>query len=218
VLSSVAGWLLLRFFDLANAVSLVALLAAAACSWFSISRLPAYGVVALIVSGLADLLDGQVARLLPRTDEQRRFGQSLDSLVDACSFGFAPATLLYAIGLDHPLDLVLLGFFLSCTVWRLAYFDTTGLETSGSSHYFTGLPTTYVALVMPLVFLTVLAGPFWLHGSLRVATVLLALAMISPFRFRKPGLVVYGFLLLLAMAVASLLLWQAPQIHQRLRV
>lgn len=207
---------MLRFFDLANAISLVALLAAAACAWFSISRLPAYGVVALIVSGLADLIDGLVARRLARTDEQRRFGQSIDSLVDACSFGFAPAALLYAIGLNQPLDLALLGFFLCCAVWRLAYFDTTGLETSGDARYFTGLPTTYVALVLPLVFLTVLATPLWLRASLRVATLVLALAMISPFRCRKPGLVVYAFLLLLAIGVAGLLLWHAPQIHERL--
>ena len=209
---------MLRFFDLANAVSLVALLSAAACSWFSISRLPAYGVVALIVSGLADLLDGQVARRLTRTDEQRRFGRSIDSLVDACSFGFAPVALLYASGLNRPLDLVILSFFLCCAVWRLAYYDTTGLETSGGSQYFTGLPTTYVALVLPLVFLIVLASPFWLHASLRLATIVLALAMISPFRCKKPGLVVYALLLLLAIGVAVLLIAEAPLIHQRLAV
>jgi CDP-diacylglycerol--serine O-phosphatidyltransferase len=196
----------------------VALLAAAACVWFSISRLPAYGVVALIVSGLADLLDGQVARRLPRTDEQRQFGQRIDSLVDACSFGFAPAALLYAIGLTQPLDLVLLGFFLCCTVWRLAYFDTLGMQSAGSTPYFIGLPTTYVALVLPLVFLTVLVGPFWLLMSLRVATLVLALAMVSPLRCRKPGVLVYAFLLLLAIAVAGVLIWLAPQIHQELRV
>jgi CDP-diacylglycerol--serine O-phosphatidyltransferase len=208
----------LRFLDLANAVSLVALLAAAACSWLAISRLPAYAVVALIVSGLADLLDGLVARRIARTDEQRRFGQSIDSLVDACSFGFAPVVLLYSIGLSQPLDLVLLGSFLCCAVWRLAYYDTTGLETSGGSRYFTGLPTTYVALVLPLVFLTVLAGPFWLEAGLRVATVVLALAMVSPFRCKKPGLMVYAFLLLLAIGVAGLLIWRAPLIHQGLWV
>jgi CDP-diacylglycerol--serine O-phosphatidyltransferase len=209
---------LLRFFDLANAVSLVALLAAAACCWLSISRLPAYSVMALIVSGVADLLDGQIARRLPRTDVQRRFGQRIDSLVDVCSFGFAPAALLYAIGLNQPLDLVLLGFFLCCTVWRLAYFDTLGMETEGSIRYFIGLPTTYVALVLPLVFLTVFAGTFWHLLSLRVAAVVLALAMVSPIRCRKPGLPVYAFFLLLAIGVASLLIWQAPQIHQRLGV
>lgn len=207
-----------RFFDPANAVSLIALLSAAACCWFSISRLPAYGVVALIVSGLADLLDGQVARRLTRTEEQRRFGQRVDSLVDVCSFGLAPAVLLYAIGLREPLDLVLLSVFLCCAAWRLAYFDTVGMATAGPARYFTGLPTTYVALVLPLVFLTVFAGKFWLLMGLRAATLLLAVAMVGPFRCRKPGLVAYGFFLLLAIGVASLLVWRAALIHQRLAV
>ena len=209
---------MLRFFDPANAVSLVALLSAAASCWFSISRLPAYGFVALIVSGLADLVDGQVARRLSRTDEQSRFGQRIDSLVDVCSFGFAPVALLYGIGLAQPLDLVLLGFFLCCAAWRLAYFDTVGMESAGSTQYFIGLPTTYVALVLPLVFLVVFVDAYWLLMSLRAATAILALAMISPIRCPKPGLVVYAFLFLLAIGVASVLIGQAPQIHQRLRL
>jgi CDP-diacylglycerol--serine O-phosphatidyltransferase len=209
---------LLRFLDPANVVSLVALLSAAACCWLSISRLPAYAVVALIASGLADLLDGQVARRLSRTDEQRRFGQRIDSLVDVCSFGFAPVALLYAVGLNQPWDLVLLGFLLCCAAWRLAYFDTVGMETVGGKSYFIGLPTTYVALVLPLVFLSVFAGASWLFICLRVASLALALAMISPIRSPRPSLVVYGLLLLLAIGVAGVLIWQAPQIHHRLKM
>ena len=209
---------MLHFFDLANAISLVALLSAAACSWFSISGRPAYGIIALIVSGLADLVDGQVARRLPRTDEQKQFGRNMDSLVDACSFGLAPVALLYAIGLNQWFDLALLGLFLCCAVWRLAYFDTVGMETASSARYFIGLPTTYVALVLPLVFLTVFASTFWLYLSLRVATLVLALAMVSPLRCRKPGLLVYAFFLLLAIGVASVLILQGPQIHRQLRM
>ena len=209
---------MLRFFDLANAISLAALLSAGACCCFAISRLPAYGVVALIAAGVADLFDGQVARRLKRTDEQRRFGSRIDSLVDVCSFGFAPVALLYGTGLRQPLDLALLGFFLCCTVWRLAYFDTVGMETAGAARYFTGLPTTYVALVLPLVFLTAFAGIGWLWMSLRAATLILALAMVSPFRFRKPGLIVYAFFVVLAIGVASVLLWHAPRLHRELRI
>jgi hypothetical protein len=51
-----------------------------------------------------------------------------------------------------------------------------------------------------------------------VATLVLALAMVSPFRCKKPGLVVYAFLLVLAIGVASVLIWQAPRIHQELSV
>jgi CDP-diacylglycerol--serine O-phosphatidyltransferase len=216
--SSHGWWCVLRFIDPANAISLVALLSAAACCCLSISRLPAYALVALIVAGLADLFDGQVARRLKRTEEQRQFGSRIDSLVDACSFGFAPLGLLYSIGLNHPLDLVLLGFFVCCVVWRLAYFDTVGMEATGSGRYFIGMPTTYVALVLPLVFLSAFAGTTWLNMSMRGATLLLALAMVSPVRFRKPGAVVYAFFVLLAVFVVSLLIWHSPWLHQTLRM
>jgi CDP-diacylglycerol--serine O-phosphatidyltransferase len=207
----------IRTFDLANAISLLALLAAAACCWLSISQLPVYGIIALMVAGIADVVDGQVARRLRRTEELQRFGKNIDSLVDACSFGLAPVTLLYAIGLNQLLDLLLLGFFLCCAIWRLAYFDTFGMETTGSNHYFVGLPTTYVALVLPLVFLTAFAGAYWLWNCLRMAMLLLALAMVSQLRCKKPGLVVYAFIAILAIGVGSLLVWYAPQLHLELR-
>jgi len=214
-----------RFFDLANAISLAALLAAAACSCLAISRFPAFAVVALMLAGLLDLFDGPVARRLPRTDEQRRFGRQIDSLVDVCSFGFAPLVLLFTLGLNQPLDWVLLGLFVCCAVWRLAYFEAVGTETVGmesagmerTHRYFTGLPTTYVALVLPLVFLTAFAGPTWLVMSLRCATLLLALAMVAPFRVRKPGALAYGMFVLLAVCIAVVLITHGPRLHQVLR-
>lgn len=204
---------MLRFFDGANAISLVALLAAATCCCLAIEQLPAYAVVALIVAGLCDLFDGLVARRLVRTEEQRVFGARLDSVVDACAFGFAPSLLLFAFGLNSPLDLSLLAMFLVAAVWRLAYFDTVGLETDGGARYYIGLPTTYVALILPLVFLLLFAGPLWFENGMRVAVVMLAAAMVSPVRIRKPGGIAYVGFLLLAIVVAGVLLGFGPQLH-----
>ena len=49
----------------------------------------------IVLGGIADVLDGRVARA---TGTGSRFGEELDSLVDAISFGFAPALIMY-IGL-----------------------------------------------------------------------------------------------------------------------
>src|SRR5262249_35838829 len=46
----------------------------------------------LVAGGIADTLDGRVARA---TGTGSRFGEELDSLVDALSFGFAPALMMY---------------------------------------------------------------------------------------------------------------------------
>src|SRR4029079_17594858 len=46
----------------------------------------------IVFGGLCDALDGRVARA---TGTGSRFGSELDSLVDAITFGFAPAMILY---------------------------------------------------------------------------------------------------------------------------
>lgn len=206
---------MLRFLDVANLISLLALLAAAACCGLALRGLPAYAVIALIGAGIGDLFDGLVARRLARTEEQQRFGARLDSLVDACAFGFAPCVWLFAAGLQSPLDLLLLGAFLCCAVWRLAYFDTVGLENAGGSRYYVGLPTTYVALILPLAFLLVLVSQQWFANGMRLAVAASALAMVSPVRVRKPGGGAYVGFVLLAVTVVSLLVYHGPQIHAR---
>ena len=142
----------------------------------------------------------------------------MDSLVDACSFGLAPTALLYAIGLNQWFDLALLGFFLCCAVWRLAYFDTVGMETTRFGPLL-HRPAHHVCRSRPAAgFSDGIGGHVLAAHGLRVATLVLALAMVSPLRCRKPGLLVYAFFLLLAIGVASLLIWQAPQIHRQLRL
>src|SRR5512146_3375355 len=46
----------------------------------------------IVLGGIADALDGRVARA---TGTGSRFGEELDSLVDALSFGLAPAMIMY---------------------------------------------------------------------------------------------------------------------------
>jgi CDP-diacylglycerol--serine O-phosphatidyltransferase len=198
---------MIRFFDLANAISLVALLSSASCMLLAMNGLFAFAV-----------LDGVVARKLTRTEEQQRFGGRLDSLVDGCSFGFAPVVLLYAAGLRQPFDVPLLGLFLVCAIWRLAYFDTVGLETQGSVRYFVGLPTTYVALIFPLGFLTALIGTTWFLITMRITVMVVAAALVSSLRVRKPSGLAYVFFLLLAIGVASVLIRFAPLLQSRLQM
>jgi CDP-diacylglycerol--serine O-phosphatidyltransferase len=145
----------------------------------------------MFTGGTCDLFDGFVSRQLARSPEQRQFGGNLDSVVDACSFGFAPVVLMYASGLNSPVEILLLILFAVCAVWRLAYFDTVGLQGDDRQRYFTGLPTTYVAMFLPLAFLAGFWGQTMLRGCVGVAMVALALSMISTIPVRKPGGVCY---------------------------
>ena len=188
----VLPWMNVRqLLDLANAVTLAGLGAAVACALLAIQGQLAYSVVGLMVSGVCDLFDGVVARWLNRSPEQQNFGGRLDSIVDVCSFGFAPVVLMYSTGLNGFMEVILLVFFILCVVWRLAFFDMIGLQSVGKQRYFIGLPVTYVAMILPLAFLAGFWGMLWLRGCVAVAVVGLALAMVSTVRIRKPSGVFY---------------------------
>jgi CDP-diacylglycerol--serine O-phosphatidyltransferase len=91
----------------------------------------------LVMAVFFDYMDGKVARSLGGSSA---FGEELDSLADALSFGAAPAFLIYAkyIGTEGGMGMYgALGsaFFALCGVLRLARFNVT--HTLGS---FQGLP------------------------------------------------------------------------------
>lgn len=77
----------------------------------------------LIIAVFFDYMDGKVARSLGGSSA---FGEELDSLADALSFGAAPAFLVYAryIGLEGGIyGAIAAAFFALCGVLRLARFN-----------------------------------------------------------------------------------------------
>lgn len=99
-------------------------------------------VLAVILAGMLDGIDGRVARMLKA---QSRFGAELDSLSDSISFGVAPALIVFLWSLK---DVPRLGWFAAlafaiCCVLRLARFnaqiDTPDLPHK-SAGFITGVP------------------------------------------------------------------------------
>lgn len=81
----------------------------------------------LVAAIFCDLFDGQLARLLKATS---KFGQQMDSLSDALSFGAAPAFLVYQAAL-HELGAAGVAcavLYLLAGVLRLARFNLTSNE------------------------------------------------------------------------------------------
>jgi CDP-diacylglycerol--serine O-phosphatidyltransferase len=98
----------------------------------------------IVAGGIADALDGRVARA---TGTGSRFGEELDSLVDAISFGFAPALMVY-LGIPNPgtWEWLLVFIFTSCAVMRLARFN---VEQAGRKKTnFHGLPSPAAGLTL----------------------------------------------------------------------
>ncbi|CAG8455021.1 8033_t:CDS:10 [Paraglomus occultum] len=98
--------------------------------------------ILLIACGLFfDVMDGKVARWRKNSSI---LGQELDSLADLISFGMAPATLAFAIGMRSFLDVIVLAVFVSCGIARLARYNATVAsipkDSSGKIQYFEGTP------------------------------------------------------------------------------
>lgn len=98
----------------------------------------------IVIGGIADALDGRVARA---TGTGSRFGSELDSLVDAISFGLAPAMIMFFAVLNkHGWDWIFVFLFVACAVIRLARFN---IEQAGrAKRYFHGLPSPAAGMTL----------------------------------------------------------------------
>lgn len=99
-------------------------------------------VLAVILAGMLDGIDGRIARLLKA---QSRFGAELDSLSDSISFGVAPALIVFLWSLQA---VPRLGWFAAlafaiCCVLRLARFNAQ-IDLPDQPHksagFLTGVP------------------------------------------------------------------------------
>lgn len=137
----------------------------------------------VILGGICDAFDGRVARA---TNSEGRFGEELDSLVDAITFGLAPALIMYFAVLNKDgWDWFWCFIFTACAVLRLARFN---VEQAGTSKtYFQGLPSPAAGITLATYYwfsqsdlYTATAIENWpWHQMLRIVMATLSFLMIS---------------------------------------
>lgn len=134
----------------------------------------------LLASVALDACDGNLAR---RWKVSSSFGAQLDSMADMTAFGVAAAALAYYWLLEkEPSHLIIIAIVSSMVALtgaiRLARFNVA----PANSDYFQGIPTTFAAAVIALLYL---AAPnlamFWALGLVA----LLAILMVSAFPYMK---------------------------------
>ena len=125
-----------------NAITAAALCMGLTSIRFAITGEWEKAIMAVVVAGVLDGIDGRIARLL---NAQSRFGAELDSLADNVSFGVAPALILFLWSLQ---DLPRLGWFaalafaIGCAL-RLARFNARldmADEPRKAAGFLTGVP------------------------------------------------------------------------------
>lgn len=171
--------------------------------------------LAIFVAMIMDILDGKVARM---TNTTTQFGVEFDSLADVVSFGVAPGVLLYAwaLGPLGRLGWLAAFLFVICGALRLARFNViTGVT---DRRYFVGLPIPAAAGCIAATVLLMGEQEFsrWELVGLTITTYLLALLMVSTFRYysfkeldfarRRP------FRILILLVLALLIVASHPQL------
>ncbi|MCH7832447.1 MAG: phosphatidylcholine/phosphatidylserine synthase [Proteobacteria bacterium] len=137
-----------RFRDLSfnrmipNILTLLALAAGLTAIRFGLEGRWEHAVLAVIVAGVLDALDGRIARLLKGSS---KFGAELDSLSDFVCFGVSPVLVLYLWTMKDAgrLGWVLVMLFSICCGLRLARFNVMMEDHDApawQARFFTGIP------------------------------------------------------------------------------
>lgn len=164
-----------------NAITAAALCAGLTGIRFAITGDFDKAVLAVVLAGMLDGIDGRIARLLKA---QSRFGAELDSLADNVSFGVAPALILFLWSLN---DLPRLGWFaalafaIACAL-RLARFNARidlADEPRKTAGFYTGVPAPVGAgLVFLPLYLWIVTADELFRDPILVGAWLVAMAFL----------------------------------------
>lgn len=173
-------------------------------------------VLAVILAGMLDGIDGRAARLLKA---QSKFGAELDSLADSISFGVAPALIVYLWTLQQlpSFGWIAALAFAICCVLRLARFNTrmdVDDQPMKEAGFLTGIPAPLGAgLAFLPIYLWIATGREEFATPLGVAIwmLLIAFLMISTLptlswaKLRPPRSIRLEIIAVVGILVAALL-------------
>ncbi len=138
----------------------------------------------LMASGVCDMFDGTIARMVKRNENEKQFGIQIDSLCDMICFGACPAAIAFFAAEADGIRIALMCLYVLCGVIRLAFFNVMALDSP--VEIYRGLPITSGAAIFPFgLTLAKLMG--WNMGI--TADILLgvtAILFIADFPLTKP--------------------------------
>lgn len=164
--------------------------------------------ITLIISGICDLFDGPVARRCRnRSEKEKEFGIQIDSLADMVISIALPSVISVCImnneGISPFISVGITSIYAVCGIIRLAYFNIN-TETDKKTEYYTGLPVTYIALVLPAVHL-IFCGVKYYGCIIAAELITMAILFILKIRVKKPAGVWYIFFSIMAVVFIILL-------------
>lgn len=158
-----------------------------------------YAITCLIISGICDLFDGAIARKVKRTEEEKKFGIQLDSLIDVINFIALPIVIFITTSIKEWYFLPILFIFGIAGIARLGYFNILVENEEKPIEFYTELPVTYTALFVPIIYLLY----FIINGEifkiiLLVSIFIIALLNVIRIKIPKPKNIVSIIFLIFA--------------------
>ena len=98
----------------------------------------------IVLGGALDTMDGRIARFI---GNDSKFGIEFDSLADVCTFGIAPALMVYRESLNSGWGVAIAFAFLLCGALRLARYNLLSHEDE-RGELFLGLPIPAAAVAL----------------------------------------------------------------------
>ncbi len=159
-----------------NSISGLSLVLGVMSIFLTIEHNFTWAAIFIILAVIADSCDGRAARLLGVSGE---FGRELDSLCDVCSFGVAPAILIYVYSLQSMgvTGQVIAALYAFGGAMRLARFNINASTVHG---YFQGMPIPAGACILATY---VISGYNYSSMWVAIGTLVVAYILYSEIRY-----------------------------------
>lgn len=148
--------------------SYVAIILSFLACYFMIKDNVQLALIMFLLVGMVDVLDGKFASLFKRNEFEKRYGVQIDTVIDVFNYAAIPLVLLYFMGFNQGIDIILFVIYAFCVTSRLAYFNTMVEE---EKNIFYGVPSTMIVVFLPImVILYTLSNSMWVLRSLLLIT------------------------------------------------
>jgi len=165
-------------FNLPNVITTCGMIFGIAACYFLVAGNFRTAMICLFCAGVCDLVDGWVANKL---NQQSRFGQAIDSLVDFFICVIMPVWIVHGfMGDNWPMTIGLV-FYCICGLWRLAYYNINEADKS-----FTGLPVPGAMMLVVMATWSIIERGFS-EWALVITFIVTGLLMISCIKLSKYG-------------------------------
>ena len=179
-----------------------------------------FAVICLMVCGLCDMFDGTVARMRDRTKDQESYGIQIDALADIVSFAVFPVVLGYSAGthqifpgipsLGIVISMGIAAIYILAALIRLAYFNVIEIKLHNNNErriYYEGMPVTFVAILIPLIYAICLVYDIALAGVYNVALIIIAVAFLAKVKIPKVRGRYLLIFLIIGLPIVIYLIW-----------